>query len=73
MENTSYLAGLVFFLAFVGMILVHEVGHFIAARLLNIEVEEFGFGLPPKMLTLFRWKGTEFTLNWLPLGGFVRP
>jgi len=73
MENTSYLAGLVFFLAFVGMILVHEVGHFLAARLLNIEVEEFGFGLPPKMLTLLHWKGTEFTLNWLPLGGFVRP
>lgn len=55
------------------MILVHEIGHFLAARWLGIEVEEFGFGIPPKMLTLFRWKETEFTLNWLPLGGFVRP
>jgi regulator of sigma E protease len=73
MENTSALAGLIFFLAFAGMILVHELGHFLAARLFGIEVEEFGFGLPPKMLTLFRWKETEFTLNWLPIGGFVRP
>ena len=38
-----------------------------------MEVEEFGFGLPPRILTLFHWKGTEITLNWLPLGGFVRP
>jgi regulator of sigma E protease len=73
MENTSGLAGLIFFLAFAGMILVHEMGHFLAARLFGVEVEEFGFGLPPKMLTLFHWKETEFTLNWLPLGGFVRP
>lgn len=73
MENTSALAGLIFFLAFAGMILLHELGHFLAARLFGIEVEEFGFGLPPKMLTLFHWKETEFTLNWLPIGGFVRP
>lgn len=71
--NTSLLAGLIFFLAFAGMILVHELGHFLAARFLGIEVEEFGFGLPPKIFTLFRWKETEFTLNWLPIGGFVRP
>jgi len=71
--NTSALAGLIFFIAFASMILLHEFGHFIVARLLGIEVEEFGFGIPPKMLTLFRWKGTDFTLNWLPLGGFVRP
>ena len=55
------------------MILIHEFGHFLAARFFGIEVEEFGIGLPPKMLTLFRWKETQFTLNWLPLGGFVRP
>lgn len=73
MENTSALAGLIFFIAFAGMIVLHELGHFLAARGLGIEVEEFGFGLPPKMLTLFRWKETEFTLNWLPIGGFVRP
>ncbi len=73
MENTSALAGLIFFIAFAGMILVHELGHFLAARFFGIEVEEFGFGLPPKMFTLFHWKETEFSLNWLPIGGFVRP
>jgi regulator of sigma E protease len=73
MVNTSALAGLIFFIAFAGMILLHELGHFLAARYFGIEVEEFGFGLPPKILTLFHWKETEFTLNWLPIGGFVRP
>lgn len=66
-------AFLIFFLVLAGSIFIHELGHFIAARMAKIEVEEFGFGLPPKALTLFRWQGTEFTLNWLPLGGFVRP
>jgi regulator of sigma E protease len=56
------------------MIFVHELGHFIAARWAGIEVEEFGFGLPSyKLATLFTWKGTEFTIHALPLGGFVRP
>lgn len=55
------------------MIFLHELGHFIASLLLGIPVEEFGFGYPPKMLTLFHWRGTEFTLNWIPFGGFVRP
>src|SRR5512138_1924242 len=64
----------IFLLALGGMIFVHELGHFIAARLAGIEVEEFGFGLPSKKLvTLFTWKGTEFTIHALPLGGFVRP
>jgi regulator of sigma E protease len=63
-----------FILIFAGMVIVHELGHFIAARLCNIEVEEFGIGLPtPGAITLFTWRGTRFTLNWLPLGGFVRP
>jgi regulator of sigma E protease len=40
--------------------------------LLKIEVEEFGFGFPPRIVTLFTWKGTKFSLNWIPLGGFNR-
>ena len=65
---------IVFLLALGGMIFVHELGHFIAARWAGIEVEEFGFGLPSKKLvTLFTWQGTEFTIHALPLGGFVRP
>jgi regulator of sigma E protease len=55
------------------IIIIHEIGHFIACRLLKVEVEEFGLGLPPRAVTLFEAGGTKFTLNWLPLGGFVRP
>lgn len=69
----DFVAFLVFFIVLAGSILVHELGHFVASRMVNIEVEEFGLGLPPKAMTLFHWKGTEFTLNWIPLGGFVRP
>lgn len=54
------------------LILVHELGHFVAAKKLGVVAEEFGLGLPPKIRRLFTWKGTEFTLNWLPIGGFVR-
>ena len=64
---------LIVVLVFGGMVFLHEFGHFMAARFFNIEVEEFGFGLPPRILTMFKWKGTEFTLNALPVGGFVRP
>ncbi|HUE99577.1 MAG TPA: M50 family metallopeptidase [Anaerolineales bacterium] len=72
--NETILTWLVFILAFGGLVLIHEFGHFIVARLCKIEVEEFGIGLPtPGALTLFTWQGTRFTLNWLPLGGFVRP
>lgn len=70
----GFLTLVIFFFALGGMIFVHELGHFIAARWAKIEVEEFGFGLPSyKLATLFRWQGTEFTIHALPLGGFVRP
>jgi regulator of sigma E protease len=64
---------LTFVLALATLIIIHEFGHFIVARLLNVEVEEFGLGFPPRMLTLFHAWGTRFSLNWLPFGGFVRP
>ena len=54
------------------LVFVHELGHFLTALRMGIKVEEFGFGYPPRMATLFRWKGVPVTLNWLPLGGFVR-
>lgn len=57
---------------FVGLVVVHEFGHFIAARRNGVVVEEFGIGFPPKAKTLTVKNGTEYTLNWLPLGGFVR-
>src|SRR3990170_2466669 len=43
------------------------------ARLRGVKVNEFGIGFPPRLLTLFTAGGTRFTLNAIPLGGFVRP
>ena len=54
------------------LVLIHELGHFGMARLCKIGVDEFGIGIPPRMLTLFEAGGTKFSLNWLPFGGFVR-
>ncbi|MGH2542118.1 MAG: RIP metalloprotease RseP [Ardenticatenaceae bacterium] len=54
------------------LVFVHELGHFVVAKLAGIRVEEFGFGFPPRMVTLFKKGETEYTINWLPLGGFVR-
>ncbi|MCA9917224.1 MAG: site-2 protease family protein [Anaerolineales bacterium] len=62
-----------FFIVLTPIILVHELGHFIAARLSNIRVEEFGFGFPPRAMKLTERNGTIYSLNWIPLGGFVRP
>jgi regulator of sigma E protease len=71
---SGFVTLIVFLLALGGMIFVHELGHFIAARWAGIEVEEFGFGLPSyKIATLFKWQGTEFTVHALLLGGFIRP
>lgn len=63
---------LVFILILSFLVLIHELGHFIAARRAGVVVHEFGLGYPPKALTLFTWKGTDFTLNYIPFGGFVR-
>jgi len=56
----------------VALILVHEIGHFIVAKLSGMRVEEFGIGYPPRALTMAKIGGTEYTLNWLPFGGFVK-
>jgi regulator of sigma E protease len=54
------------------LVLVHELGHFFTARLAGIRVLEFGIGFPPKAKTLGHDHETEYTLNWLPIGGFCR-
>lgn len=62
-------------LLFVGLVVVHEFGHFIMARRNGVEIEEFGIGFPPRL-----WKKRvkspkgdyDFTINALPLGGFVK-
>jgi regulator of sigma E protease len=54
------------------LVVIHELGHFVTARLANVRVLEFGVGFPPRAKVL-RSKGeTLYTLNWLPLGGFVK-
>jgi regulator of sigma E protease len=61
--------------AFIGilvvLVLVHELGHFIVAKRAGITVEEFGIGFPPRIGSL-TWHGTRYSLNWIPLGGFVK-
>lgn len=61
-----------FVLAFGALVFLHEFGHYIFARLFKIEVEEFGFGFPPRVAHLFTFSGTAFTLNAIPFGAFVR-
>jgi len=59
-------------LILIPLVLVHEFGHFLTARLAGIRVLEFGIGFPPKAKTIGHDHETEYTLNWLPIGGFVR-
>ena len=53
------------------LVVMHELGHFTVAKLVGVRVLEFGVGLPPKAWGIKRGE-TEYTVNWLPLGGFVR-
>lgn len=57
---------------FVGLVVLHEFGHFIAARRNGVDVEEFGIGFPPRAWAKKTKAGFEFSINWLPIGGFVR-
>ncbi len=57
---------------FVGLVVIHEYGHFIAARKGGVDVEEFGIGFPPKAWGKKLHSGLLLTINWLPLGGFVK-
>lgn len=60
-----------FLVILIVLVLVHELGHFIAAKLASVPVLEFGIGYPPRVLAV-GYKGTTYSLNLLPLGGFVR-
>ena len=61
-----------FIAVLVALIVAHEFGHFVAAKIAGMRVDEFGLGYPPRALTIGKWGGTEYTLNWLPFGGFVK-
>ena len=54
------------------LVFVHELGHFLMAKKAGVYVEEFGFGYPPRAISLGRRWGTLFSINWIPFGGFVK-
>ncbi|MEO5927222.1 MAG: M50 family metallopeptidase [Patescibacteria group bacterium] len=78
---------LLFLLVLSVLVLIHEVGHFLTARLFGVKADEFGYGFPPRIIGFVKengkWKrvgrkdnksyaNTIWSINWLPLGGFVR-
>ena len=68
----SLITIVLFFVVLGLLVIVHELGHFFTARAANVRVLEFGIGFPPRAKVL-RSKGeTLYTLNWLPIGGFVK-
>ena len=65
---------LIFFFVFIGLsflILAHEAGHFLVAKIFGLKIDEFGFGFPPRLFAKKRGE-TEYSINWLPFGGFVK-
>ena len=53
------------------LIFIHELGHFVTAKAFRIKVTEFGFGFPPRIFGV-PFRGTLYSINWIPIGGFVR-
>jgi regulator of sigma E protease len=67
----TILVSLLLFILILGiLVLIHELGHFLAAKAFGIKVKEFGLGLPPRAWGVKRG-GTIYSLNWIPFGGFV--
>ncbi len=65
------LTAIVFLLILSVLVLIHEFGHFLMAKKFNIKVEEFGYGLPPRLWGK-KIGETIYSINWLPIGGFVK-
>lgn len=68
---TSLMGVLAFVFILLALVLLHEFGHFVAAKMFGIRVLEFGVGFPPKAKG-WTFGETEYSINWLPIGGFVR-
>ena len=64
-------AALIFAVMLLALIVAHELAHFLTAKLFGVYVHEFGIGFPPRIWAK-RFGETEYSVNWLPLGGFVR-
>jgi regulator of sigma E protease len=71
MARNAVTSALLFLVILLLLVFVHELGHFATAKAFGIRVHEFGFGFPPRIAGK-RWGETEYTVNWLPIGGFVR-
>ena len=67
----TFLTIIAFIFIFSLLILIHECGHFFVAKWKGIKIEEFGFGLPPRIWGK-KYGETLYSLNWIPFGGFVR-
>jgi regulator of sigma E protease len=63
---------IIFILILSFLIIIHELGHLMAAKWAKIKVEEFGIGYPPRAFKLFTKGKVLFSLNWIPVGGFVK-
>lgn len=68
----SIITILLFIFILGALVVIHELGHFVTARLSNVRVLEFGVGFPPRAKVLRNKGETVYTLNWLPIGGFVK-
>lgn len=73
---TGFVQSIITIVLFIGilgiLVVIHEIGHFVTARLANVRVLEFGVGFPPRAKVLRNKGETLYTLNWLPIGGFVK-
>ena len=68
---TTIFALIVAFLSLVILMIIHEFGHFIIAKKFGVKVEEFGIGYPPRIFGK-KFGDTVYSINWLPLGAFVK-
>lgn len=66
-----FLTIIIFILILSVLVFVHELGHFLVARKTGVKVEEFGLGFPPRAWSVKKGE-TLYSVNWIPLGGFVR-
>ena len=65
------LSGATFFGVLLVLVVTHELGHFLTAKLAGVAVQEFGIGYPPRLFAL-HYRGTDYSVNLFPLGGFVK-
>lgn len=68
---TMILTLITFLLVLSVLVLIHEAGHYFVAKFFKIKVEEFGYGFPPRLWAK-KFGETEYSINWLPIGGFVK-